>query len=60
MILTHLLLDCSKIPLESLLALKKALDRLKVLPELVRADLRLLLGNPTDCLVGVLVKHVHL
>ena len=60
MILTHLLLDCSKIPLESLLALKKALDRLEVLPELVRADLGLLLRDPADCLVGVLVKHVHL
>ena len=60
MIPNHLLLDGSEIPLESLLALEQALDGLEVLTQLVRADLRLLLRDPTDRLVCVLVKHMHL
>ena len=56
----HLLLDGSEVPLESLLALEQALDGLEVLTQLVRADLRLLLRDPTDRLVCILVKHMHL
>ena len=56
----HLLLDGSQIPLEALLALEQALDGLEVLTQLVRADLRLLLRDPADRLVCVLVKHMHL
>ena len=56
----YLLLDGSKIPLEPLLPLKKTLDRLEILSELVRADLRLLIRDPTDRLVGVFVENVNL
>ena len=56
----HLLLDGSEVPLEALLALEQALDGLEVLTQLVRADLRLLLRDPADRLVCVLVKYMHL